>query len=85
MLSEFHLVPKARSHINPNWATLVSGIAAGAGKGILMRGIAAVFACLVASTAVPGGAIVNGQLDGNLHPQVGTLVADIPPYAYGIP
>lgn len=33
----------------------------------------------------PAGAIVNGQIDGSRHPEVGTLVGDIPPYAYGIP
>jgi len=39
------------------------------------------FVCLVALAAVslevaPAGAIVNGQLDGNLHPSTGALVAE---------
>jgi secreted trypsin-like serine protease len=29
--------------------------------------------------AAPAGAIVNGQLDGNLHPQVGALIAELGP------
>ena len=40
---------------------------------------------LVAFAAMPAGAIVNGQIDGNLHPEVAALVGDLPPYAYGIP
>jgi Trypsin len=35
--------------------------------------------------AAPARAIVGGGLDGSLHPEVGTLVGDIPPYAYNIP
>lgn len=53
-----------------------------------MRRVAATFlalAALVASAGGPAGAIVNGQLDGNRHPQVAALVGDLPPYAYNIP
>lgn len=35
--------------------------------------------------AAPAGAIVNGQIDGTLHPEVAALVGDIPPFASGIP
>ncbi len=39
----------------------------------------------VVATAPSASAIVNGQIDGTRHPEVGTLVGDLPPYAYGIP
>ena len=42
-------------------------------------------AAIVACAAPPAQAIVNGGLDGNRHPEVATLVGDIPPYGYGIP
>lgn len=53
-----------------------------------MRRIGGVVACMLAlfgAAAAPAGAIVNGQLDGNRHPEVAALVGDLPPYAYGIP
>lgn len=53
-----------------------------------MKRIAAVFfavVALAASASGPAGAIVNGTLDGNRHPQVAALVGDLPPYAYNIP
>jgi secreted trypsin-like serine protease len=51
-----------------------------------MKRIAFVLAgiAVLACTAVPAGAIVNGQIDGNLHPEVAALVGDLPPYAFGI-
>jgi len=53
-----------------------------------MKRIAFVLAAIVptlAYSALPAGAIVNGQLDGNKHPEVAALVGDLPPYAFGIP
>ncbi len=40
---------------------------------------------LLGLAGAPAGAIVNGQIDGSRHPEVATLVGDLPPYAYGIP
>jgi hypothetical protein len=42
-------------------------------------------AALLGLAGGPAGAIVGGQIDGTLHPQVGALVGDLPPYAFGIP
>jgi secreted trypsin-like serine protease len=40
---------------------------------------------VLALAGAPAGAIVNGQIDGTLHPEVAALVGDIPPIAFGIP
>jgi len=48
---------------------------------VTVIGIVAV-AAFAASSA---SAIVNGQIDGTRHPEVATLVGDLPPFAYGIP
>ncbi len=40
---------------------------------------------LLGLVGAPADAIVNGHIDGQLHPEVATLVGDLPPYAYGIP
>lgn len=44
-----------------------------------------VIVAVVALAAPSAFAIVGGQIDGTRHPEVGTLVGDLPPYASGIP